>query len=138
MLRTTLLLTLFLIFADTVPLGPDPLSHFIVLDATITAYSPSPAQTQGDPFVTASGRVKPQDLHELRWVAVSRNLLHKFSDQGVLNFGDKIFIEFTVRDTMHPRFTDRIDIFMRNENLALLFGKQERRVLIVFPSIENP
>lgn len=138
MLRTILLLTLLLLFADTAPLGPDALPHLIVLDATITAYSPSKRQTQGDPFEMAWKRASINSLHQLRYVAVSRDLLKRFTEGAPLKLGDSIFIEFIVGDTMDERWENRVDVFFRNERLAKLFGNQQRKVIIVIPSIQNP
>ena len=57
----------------------DTLGRFIKIDAEITAYSPSPNQTSGDPFQTASNlRVTPQDLEQLKYVALSRDLLEDY------------------------------------------------------------
>ena len=113
-----------------------------IREMTITAYSPSKRQTQGDPFVTASTeRVSIESLHGIHNVAVSRDLLKQFTEGAVLEYGDSIFIEFIVLDTMNARYTNRVDIFFRNKELAFLFGSQKRRVIIVKSSIrgsENP
>jgi len=137
MLRTILLLTACLVLANCEPISSDRPLSFTVIEATVTAYSPSPAQTQGDPFQMASGKkATQQDLHELRYAAVSRDLLSKFSKQGLLRFGDKVYIEFTVEDTMDSRFTNRVDIFFRNAKLARLFGTTKRRVILLIQQRE--
>ena len=74
--------------ADTFP-------QFIKIETEITAYSPSPNQTDNTPFLTASNlKVTPQDLNELLYVAVSRDLLAKFTPGAPLEYGDKIYSEF--------------------------------------------
>lgn len=126
-----LLLGLFL--GSEIRIGvADTLDRFIKIDAEITAYSPSKSQTDSNPFETASTQiVTPKDLDQLLYVAVSRNLLKRFNPQAYLEYGDKIYIEFTVIDTMHERWINTIDLFMRNEKIALLFGRQPNRTIII-------
>ncbi len=105
----------------------DTLSRFIKIDAEITAYSPSPNQTSGDPFVTASNlRVTPQDLEQLRYVALSRDLLEDYDIQ----YGDVVWIAFEVQDKMGPKAIKGVDIFFRNIDLARKFGRQGRTIII--------
>ncbi len=105
----------------------DELGRFIKIDAEITAYSPSPNQTQGDPFVTASNlRVTPQDLEQLRYVALSRDLLEDYDIQ----YGDVVWISFIIEDKMGPKARQGVDIFFRNIDLARKFGRQKRTIII--------
>lgn len=105
----------------------DNLGRFIKIEAEITAYSPSPHITQGDPFVTASNlRVTPQDLEQLKFVALSRDILKDYNIQ----WGDKIWISFIVEDKMGPKATKGVDIFFRNIDLAKKFGRQGRSIII--------
>ena len=100
----------------------------IVDSVSVTAYSPSPHITQGDPFQMASGRyAKPQDLDQLRYVAVSRDLLKKYN----IKYGDTIWIAFQVEDTMNPKVKNGVDLFMRNLSLAKKFGRQTRKVIFL-------
>jgi len=103
-----------------------------VIEVEVTAYSPSRAQTDNNPFETASTQiVTPKDLNELLYVAVSRDLLAKFTPGALLEYGDKIYLEFTVIDTMAERWTNRVDLFMRNQKIALDFGYQPNRTIII-------
>lgn len=98
-----------------------------VIEVEVTAYSPSPAQTDSTPFQTASGKVvRPTELEQLRYVAVSRDLAKKYG----LEWGDTIWIAFTVEDAMNGRITEAVDLFMRSQGLAQKFGRQKRTVII--------
>lgn len=98
-----------------------------IIDVDITAYSPSPHITNDDPFTMASGRrARPTELEQLRFVAVSRDLMEEYG----LEYGDTIWIGFTLEDTMHPRIKDTVDLFMRNLDLARKFGRQKRQIII--------
>jgi len=100
---------------------------FEVLKVDVTAYSPSPNITAGNPFETASRKIAtPQDLEQLKFVAISRDLKEEYN----LKWGDKIYIEFTIEDTMNKRITNTVDIFMRNLDLARKFGRQSRNIII--------
>ena len=102
-------------------------ANFEGIEIEITAYSPSPNITMGDPFVMASGkRATPEDLEQLRFVAMSRDLIKKYG----LEYGDTIWIGFTVEDTMNKRIENTVDLFMRNLDLARKFGRQERQIII--------
>lgn len=109
-----------------------PKVTFKKIEVTVTAFSPSPAQTDSNPFETASGLiVTPQDLNEFLYAAVSWNLLKQFNPNASLEYGDKIYLEFTIIDTMDERWTNRIDLFLRNQKLAELFGSQPRKIIIL-------
>lgn len=92
---------------------------FLIQVRTIlaTAYSSTPDQTEGDPFITASGaRVYDGVL--------AANFL-PFGTKVKLPeiFGDKIF---TVEDRMNARFGDtRIDVWFPDRTSAQEFGIQE-------------
>jgi len=89
----------------------------------VTAYSSSEWETQGDPFITASGeRVKDG--------IVANNLL-PFGTEIKLPeiFGDKVFI---VQDRMHFRKSDyHFDIWLPSYKQALNFGAQTSNIEIV-------
>ena len=102
-----------------------------VIEVEVTAYSPSRAQTDSNPFETASTQiVTPKDLNELLYVAVSRDLLAKFTPGAPLEYGDKIYLEFTVIDTVNKRIENTIDLFFRNQDLARKFGRQNRTIIV--------
>jgi len=106
----------------------EELGRFIKIDADITAYSPSPNQTWGgNPFQMASGRVAtPHDLEQLKYVALSRDLLEDYD----IRWGDVVWIGFRVEDKMGPKATVGVDLFMRSIGLARKFGRQNRTIII--------
>ena len=82
---------------------------------TVTQYHPAKEQCDDDPLVTADNSVI--DLEELeqgniKWVAISRDLreVYDYGDVIVLSGDPEIAGTYIVHDTMHPRFTNRIDI----------------------------
>ncbi len=98
-----------------------------VIEVEVTAYSPSRAQTDNNPWETASQRiVKPSELEQLMFVAVSRDLIEKYG----LKWGDIVWVGFRFEDTMNKRVENTIDLFMRNMDLARKFGKQVRTIII--------
>lgn len=88
------------------------------LTVTATAYSSTPDQTQGDPFITATG-----NRVGLGTMAVSRDL------EALLPMGTRVFV---VDDRMHRRWERRIDLWFPDRGSALRFGRREL-TLEVFP-----
>ena len=87
------------------------------LNVTVTMYEPLSYQTDSTPNILADGtRIKIHKASEYRYIAVSRNLLTRYG--GWLDYGDFILLKGTVgkdgmyqvKDTMNPRFVNRIDI----------------------------
>ena len=83
----------------------------------VTMYQPVPRQTDSTPNILADGtRIKVREASNYKFIAVSRNLLKRWG--GWLEYGDFILLKGTdgkdgvyqVRDTMHPRWVNRIDI----------------------------
>ena len=104
---------------------------FKSLDVIITAYEPVESQTDSTPYVMASGkRVTEEELKGLRFAAVSRDLLKKFNPEAPLDFKKLIWIPWIIEDTMHERYTNRVDLFME-EGRAKDFGIQERSILYI-------
>ena len=88
---------------------------------TVTTYNPTRQQCDDTPNITADGtRIKPWRASEYRYVALSRDLLSRWG--GPFEYGDYIVIEGTkdrdgvyqVRDTMNPKWTNRVDILTTN------------------------
>lgn len=101
---------------------------YATLEVEVTAYSPSPHITVGNPFQMASGKIaRPQDLEQLRFVAISRDLKEEFG----VKYGDTIYIGFQVEDLMGKKVRNTVDIFMRNLDLARKFGRQKRQIIII-------
>ena len=96
-----------------------------VRTVTVTAYNPTTSQCDEDPLIAASMRKVRSGT-----IAVSRDLF----DQGWV-FGRKVRIEgvgiFEINDLMNKRFTQRIDIFMWDENQAREFGKKNIKAALL-------
>ena len=95
------------------------------IDVTVTMYNPSPEQTDSTPNQTADGTIiNPDRASEYRYVALSRDLLRRWG--GPFNYGDYVMLKGTdgydgiyqVRDTMAPKFINRVDI-LRTEGSRL-------------------
>ena len=96
-------------------------SNKISYKVTVTTYNPTKAQCDDTPNITADGtKIKPWKASSYRYVALSRDLLSRWG--GPFNYGDYIVIEGTngwdgvyqVRDTMNPKWTNRVDILTTN------------------------
>ena len=87
------------------------------MSVTVTMYQPLRYQTDSTPNILADGtRIRIQQASNYKFIAVSRNLLKRFG--GWLDYGDFVLLwdtdgkdgVYQVRDTMNPRFVNRIDI----------------------------
>ena len=87
------------------------------MNVTVTMYEPVSYQTDSTPNILADGtKIRTQEASNYKFIAVSRNLLKRWG--GWLDYGDFIILKGTdekdgvyqVRDTMHPRWVNRIDI----------------------------
>ena len=87
------------------------------MEVTVTMYHPVRSQTDSTPNILADGtRIRVHKASEYRFIAVSRNLLTRWG--GWLDYGDFILLKGTngkdgvyqVKDTMNPRWVNRIDI----------------------------
>ena len=83
---------------------------WIPMTVTATAYNSFPGQTSYEhPEITAWGdSIKPG----LKWIAVSRDLLRKGLRHNTLVKIDTFDGIYIVKDKMHPRWRNRIDIYM--------------------------
>ena len=86
-------------------------------NVTVTMYQPLRSQTDSTPNILADGtRIRVHKASDYKFIAVSRNLLKRFG--GWLDYGDFVLLwdtdgkdgVYQVRDTMNPRFVNRIDI----------------------------
>ncbi|HZZ99784.1 MAG TPA: hypothetical protein VFK07_03735 [Candidatus Paceibacterota bacterium] len=88
----------------------------------VTAYSSTPDQTDSSPFITADGSYVHDGI-------VAANFLPFGTVIKIPEiFGDKIFV---VEDRMNKRFSDRVDVWFPNRNLAKQFGAQKLTIEIV-------
>ena len=87
------------------------------MNVTVTMYQPVRYQTDSTPNILADGtRIRTQDASNYKFIAVSRNLLKRWG--GWLDYGDFVLLRGTdhkdgvyqVRDTMHKRWVNRVDI----------------------------
>ena len=87
------------------------------MNVTVTMYQPLRWQTDSTPNILADGtRIKTEQASNYKFIAVSRNLLKRWG--GWLEYGDFILLKGTthkdgvyqVKDTMNPRFVNRVDI----------------------------
>lgn len=101
------------VLAGTLPSAPEKPKTLRVLETTATAYSSSPRETDGSPFVTATGACVQDGI-------VAANFLPfgtKFRMPEL--FGDKVF---EVQDRMNSRYTIRVDVWMKSPEDARQFG----------------
>ena len=96
-------------------------TNVISFKVTVTTYNPTKAQCDNTPNITADGtKFKTWKASSYRYVALSRDLLSRWG--GPFEYGDYIIIEGTddrdgvyqVRDTMNPKWTNRVDILTTN------------------------
>ena len=96
-------------------------TNIISFKVTVTTYNPTKAQCDDTPNITADGtKFKTWKATQYRYVALSRDLLSRWG--GPFEYGDYIIIEGTdgrdgiyqVRDTMNPKWTNRVDILTTN------------------------
>lgn len=85
-------------------------------NVTATMYRPTRYETDSSPNITADGtRINISKAGSYRYIAVSRDMLKRWG--GPFDYGDYVVIEGTkdhdgiwqIKDTMNPRFTNRID-----------------------------
>jgi len=79
------------------------------VEVTVTAYNSVPSQTQGNPIIAAWGDSLKAEIPS---IAVSRNLIAlglKHNTPVKIEGFDRIFL---VKDKMHRRWLNRIDIYM--------------------------
>ncbi|RJQ13542.1 hypothetical protein C4553_03290 [Candidatus Parcubacteria bacterium] len=89
---------------------------------TITAYSSTPEETDDTPFITAKGSYVRDGI-------VAANFLDFGTEIRIPElFGEKTFI---VEDRMHDRFSDRVDIWFPEKELAKQFGKRHTYIEVV-------
>ena len=96
------------------------------LTVSASVYFPEPDQTDDTPLITADGSViNEKHPRRHRWIAVSRDLLSRWG--GEIRYGDSLMVTgisdeldglYIVRDTMHRRIRNRIDILVgRKDNI---------------------
>ena len=96
------------------------------LTVTVTAYNSLAYQTSSDPHITAWGdSLKPG----MKCVAVSRDLIELGLKHNTPVKIEGIEGVFIVRDKMHTRWKNRIDIYMDNDvKKAKKWGKRKLKI----------
>ncbi|MCH7493029.1 3D domain-containing protein [Patescibacteria group bacterium] len=88
----------------------------------VTAYSSTPDQTSGDPFITASGTKVHNGTIAANFLPIGTKV--RFPD----HFGTKIFV---VEDRMSQRYWEKADIWMETREEAIQWGVQYIRMEII-------
>ena len=121
--RTTILIVLVFVFIpfECTIHGLERIHEAVKVDevipdiVTLTTYSVSESETDSTPLITASGfKLNANNPKSHRIIAVSRDLKRKYK------FGQKVRIEgagkyngiYTIRDLMHHRWKNKIDILI--------------------------
>lgn len=104
-----------------------------------TVYHPVPEQTDNTPLITADGsHIDPKRINELRWVALSRDLLNlqtrRYNFTGQIKFGDSIYVEssdvrirgwWIVKDSMGAYYwQEQKDVDINNLSSKILTSKE--------------
>ena len=120
------LIILFLMIC-AIPFFSEELTHKSITVRT-TYYNPVSSQCSGNPLVTADGsKISLQKLKngELKWVAISRDLLKQFPHGSKIKVVSKKHPEingvYEIHDTMGPKHTYSIDI-LAHQSKGHLFG----------------
>lgn len=107
-------------------------SGSITLKVLGTGYSSSVIETDNTPHITAANtRTRPGV------VALSRDLLQRYTPGAPFDFGDRIHIaglgEYSVEDSMNRRWKKRIDIWFPSRSEAFYFGKKSLYISKLVP-----
>ena len=94
-----------------------------ILDLTVTAYSSTPGETDGDPFTTASGMRVADDIIAANFLPFGTKV--KFPEYS----GDKIY---TVQDRMSSRYWERADIWFPSYQEARQFGVKYLTIEVLY------
>ncbi|MFC3973936.1 MULTISPECIES: 3D domain-containing protein [Maribacter] len=108
--------------------------EWIPLEVTATAYNSLPNQTSYEhPAITAWGdSIKPG----VKWIAVSRDLLKKGLAYNTMVKIDTLEGIYLVKDKMHSRWRNRIDIYMDEDvKKAKEWGK--RKITITYAVLKD-
>ena len=107
---------------------------WVALQVTATAYNSLPYQTSYEhSAITAWGdSIKPG----LKWIAVSRDLLKKGLGYNTMVKIDSFEGVYLVKDKMHSRWKNRIDIYM-GENVDKAKDWGRRKVTIKYAVLKD-
>lgn len=114
---------------NALPVNAERTPEIVVISTsirTVTAYNSLPEQTDDTPCITANGfNVCEHDIED----TIAANFL-KFGTKVRIPklFGDRIFI---VRDRMNQRFSDRVDVWMKDYEEARKLGKRNVQIEVI-------
>lgn len=110
--------------SNELPLVPDKPEPAVkeTMYISVTAYSSTPDQTQGDPFTTASGTQVREGVIAANFLPIGTKV--RFPE----HFGNKVF---TVEDRMHQRYWKYADIWMPSRDQAIEWGVRYTQIEIL-------
>ena len=98
----------------------------VTTHVTLTCYQPLASQCDSDPTTTADGseiNMKKLKRKELRWCAVSRDLLFLFPKGKEKIVYIEGYGKYKVKDLMNRRYTHHVDILQHPSNSILVLKK---------------
>lgn len=110
-----------------------PKAAWQTLRVSASAYNSTSAQTEGNPRITAWGdTLKP----EMKVIAVSRDLIRKGLDYNTPVRVEGLEGIFFVKDKMHHRWKNKIDIYM-GENVQKARNWGRKRIFIHYLILQD-
>ena len=117
---------------DTIKLADPNFVHELIvpIEVTVTIYYPVEEQCDDSPNILADGtKINIEKAGSYRYCALSRDLLSRWG--GSFDYGQKIVLkgvknfegEWVVRDTMHPRWKNRVDLLTDIGTTPIKFNK---------------
>jgi len=112
-MRFTFLISFFLVFSCEMETAPK--YEWKAIRVVATAYNSTVHQTEGDPFIGAFGdSLKPG----MKCIAVSRDLYRLGLKRNTFVTIEGLKGIYLVKDKMHPRWTNKIDIYMGTDIIS--------------------
>ncbi|MDP2641504.1 MAG: hypothetical protein Q8P39_03165 [Candidatus Yanofskybacteria bacterium] len=100
--------------------GPSSVARTV--NVFVTAYNSLPEQTNGDPFITASGERTRHGIVAANFLPLGTKI------RLPAIYGERVFI---VTDRMHPRMQGYVDIWFEDYSEAIQFGKQRTYIEVL-------
>jgi 3D (Asp-Asp-Asp) domain-containing protein len=110
--------------------------EWVPLQVTISAYNSVPSQTAGHPQVTAWGdTLRPG----MKCIAISQDLLDKGIEHNTMVKIEGLDGVYLVKDKMHYRWKNRIDIYMGNDvQKARQWGRKKLTITYALKKVALP
>ena len=93
-----------------------------IYERVLTAYSSTPEETDGTPFITASGSYVRFGVIAANWLPIGTAV--RIPEY----FGKQIFI---VEDRMNKRHSEKVDVWLPTREAALNFGKRLTKIEVL-------